>query len=134
MRLYETTFITDSQLPEVEIESEIKKVEEMITSGGGEIVETQRWGIKRFAYELEKRRQGYYVHFLYKAKTSVPASLVAAFKVNERIIRFLTVVSEVDLVKRAKQLSGELPPDAVPPAEMLMSHRETREGFRRERY
>ena len=117
MRLYETTFITDVQLSEPEIEAEIKKLEEIITSNGGEIVETQRWGVRRFAYEIKHKRQGYYAHFLYKGTPSIPAQIEAAFKVNERIIRFLTVISGVDLEARQQQeteaLAAAIPIPAV---------------------
>ena len=110
MRLYETTFITDSQLPEIEIEAEIKRVEDLIKTNGGEIVETQRWGIRRLAYEIDKRRQGYYAHFLYQSATGVPALLDASFKVNEKIMRHLTVVSEIDLEERARQIAEGIAP------------------------
>jgi small subunit ribosomal protein S6 len=103
LRLYETTFITDAQYSESEIETEIKKVEELITSNGGEIVETQRWGIRRLAYEIKHKRQGFYTHFLYRASTSMPPLIENAFKLNERIVRFLTVVSEIDLEARSEQ-------------------------------
>ena len=103
MRLYETTFITDAQYSESETEAEIKKVEELITSNGGEIVETQRWGIRRLAYEIKHKRQGFYTHFLYRASTSMPPLIENAFKLNERIVRFLTVVSEIDLEARSEQ-------------------------------
>ena len=118
MRLYETTFITDSQLPEIEIEAEIKRVEDLIKSNGGEIVETQRWGLRRLAYEIEKRRQGYYAQFLYQALPAVPALLDASFKVNEKIMRHLTVVSEINLEERARQIAeGIAPYRAVLPDE-----------------
>ncbi len=103
MRLYETTFITDAQLSDNEIESEVRKVEELITANGGEIVEIQRWGIRRLAYEIKHKRQGFYTHFLYRGETGMPAIIESAFKVNERIVRFLTVVSEVDLEERQQQ-------------------------------
>lgn len=103
MRLYETTVITDAQLSDQEIEAEVKKVEELITSNGGEIVETQRWGVRRLAYEIKHKRQGFYTHFLYRASANLPSLLEGAFKVNERIVRFLTVVSEVDLEARREQ-------------------------------
>lgn len=103
MRLYETTFITDAQYSESEIETEIKKVEELITSNGGEIIETQRWGIRRLAYEIKHKRQGVYTHFLYRAPTSMPPLIENAFKVNERVVRFLTVVSEINLEARREQ-------------------------------
>jgi small subunit ribosomal protein S6 len=103
LRLYETTIITDAQLSDPEIEAEVKKMEELITSNGGAIVETQRWGIRRLAYEIKHKRQGFYTHFLYQAAPGLPAVLENAFKVNEKIIRFLTVVSEVDLAARREQ-------------------------------
>jgi len=103
LRLYETTIITDAQYSESEIETEIKKVEELITSNGGEIVETQRWGIRRLAYEIKHKRQGIYTHFLYRAPTGMPPLIENAFKVNERIVRFLTVLSEINLEARAEQ-------------------------------
>jgi small subunit ribosomal protein S6 len=105
LRLYETTFITDAQMPEAEIEAEIRRVEDLIRANGGELIETQRWGVRRLAYDIEKKRQGYYAHFLYKAQTGVPALVDAQFHVNERIMRHLTVVSEVDLEARARELA-----------------------------
>lgn len=102
MRLYETTFITDSQLSDSEIDAEIKKVEDVIKSNGGEIVEIQRWGVRRLAYEIKHKRQGFYAHFLYRAPSPVPGLLETAFRVNERVIRFLNVMSDVDLDARRK--------------------------------
>jgi small subunit ribosomal protein S6 len=107
LRLYETTFITDAQMPEGDIEAEIRKVEDLIRTNGGEIVETQRWGVRRLAYDIQKKRQGYYAHFLYKAEPGLPALVDAQFRINERIMRHLTVVSEVDLEARARELAED---------------------------
>jgi len=120
LRLYETTFITDAQFSESEIETEIKKVEELITSNGGEIIETQRWGIRRLAYEIKHKRQGFYTHFLYRASTGMPPLIENAFKVNERVVRFLTVVSEIDLEARREQaeaLAAAAAQIIIPPAQ-----------------
>ncbi len=122
MRLYETTFITDAQYSESEIETEIKKVEELITSNGGEIVETQRWGIRRLAYEIKHKRQGFYTHFLYRASPNMPPLIENAFKVNERVVRFLTVVSEIDLEARREQaeaLAAAAAQIIIPPAQPM---------------
>jgi len=122
LRLYETTFITDAQYSESEIETEIKKVEELITSNGGEIVETQRWGIRRLAYEIKHKRQGFYTHFLYRASTSMPPLIENAFKLNERIVRFLTVVSEIDLEGRREQaeaLAAAAAQIVIPPVQPM---------------
>lgn len=97
MRLYETTLITSSQLDDSELDKEIRTVEDLIKSNGGSIVQTQRWGVRRFAYEIAKQKQGHYTHFLYEAEPGVPAALATSFKVNERIMRYLTVKSLVNL-------------------------------------
>ena len=96
MRLYETTLITSSQLEDNELEKEIKTVEDIIKSNDGNLVETQRWGVRRFAYEIKRQKQGTYTHFLYEADPGVPAALSATFKVNERIMRYLTVKADID--------------------------------------
>lgn len=72
-------------------------------------------GVRRLAYEIQKRKQGYYAHFLYKGTPDTPAKIEAAFGVNERIMRFLTVVSEVDLEERARRLAENAPVAAVVP-------------------
>lgn len=130
MRLYETTFITDAQYSESEIETEIKKVEELITSNGGEIIETQRWGIRRLAYEIKHKRQGVYTHFLYRALPNMPPLIENAFKLNERVMRFLTVVSEIDLEARREQaeaLAAAAAQITIPPIPPMDRGRSTEE-------
>ena len=104
-----------------EIETEIKKVEELIVTNGGEIVEIQRWGNRRFAYEIKHKRQGYYIHFLYHGQTATPGMIEAAFKVNERIIRFLSVVSEVDLEARQQEAMAPPAEIAIPPLDRIIN-------------
>jgi len=110
LRLYETTFITSSQLEDSELDKEIRTVEDIIKSNGGNIVKTQRWGVRRFAYEIKKQKQGHYTHFLYEAGPEVPTALATTFKVNERIMRYLTVRSVLDLeMLRAEEAEAAQP-------------------------
>ncbi|MFH2055661.1 MAG: 30S ribosomal protein S6 [bacterium] len=109
MQLYETTFITSSQLDDSELDKEIKTVEDLIKSSGGKIIHTQRWGVRRFAYEIKRQKQGHYTHFLYESGPDVPAAISATFKVNEKIMRFLTVKSIVNL----EELQAQSPDEPV---------------------
>jgi small subunit ribosomal protein S6 len=113
LRLYETTIITDSQLEEADTEKEIKQIQELISQQGGEILETQRWGTRRFAYEIKGRKQGCYTHFLYLGESRTPAALQEAFKVNERIMRFLTVLSELDPEAKQAELAAKRQQEAA---------------------
>jgi small subunit ribosomal protein S6 len=116
LRLYETTLITSSQLEDNELEKEIKTVEDIIKSNDGNLVETQRWGVRRFAYEIKRQKQGIYTHFLYEADPGIPAALAASFKVNERIMRFLTVKSIPEPVAEEAKSTAPTPAAEAAPA------------------
>lgn len=94
MREYETTFVLDAGLEEEALTRQIQRVEETIAAGGGEVTKVERWGIKRFAYLLKKRRQGYYVHIRFSAPQGVPRELESFYKLNEEVLRYLTVLAQ----------------------------------------
>ena len=94
MREYETTILLRTNLEEAELEKEIQAVETGITSRGGEIVQIDRWGKRRLAYEIDRQHEGYYVMFRYSASAEVPAELERRFRINERLLRHLTVIAD----------------------------------------
>ena len=94
LKRYETTFILDPALPEEAIEKEIKKVEEQIESLEGKILKIEKWGLKRLAYPIAKKLQGFYVFILYEGEGNIPSELEKGFRLNELCLRYLTVLSE----------------------------------------
>lgn len=91
MRLYETGIILDPQLEESQFDREVEDVQTLIKSNGGEIKDVNRWGMKRLAYEINKKHQGYYTFFLYEAEGNIPQALERSFALNENVMRFMTV-------------------------------------------
>lgn len=61
MRPYEVVIIFDADLDEETIRSVTDRSVEQITSGGGEPGRVEHWGKRRFAYEMKRRTEGYYV-------------------------------------------------------------------------
>jgi small subunit ribosomal protein S6 len=94
LREYETTIVLRTNLEESELEKEIQTVESGITGKGGEIVQLDRWGKRRLAYEIDRQHEGYYVMFRYVASAEVPADLEKRFRINERLLRHLTVIAD----------------------------------------
>ncbi len=100
MRHYEIPIIFDSSLEEDAIRSVLDRVGEAITSQGGKPGRVERWGRRRFAYELAHRSEGYYV--LLEA-TGEPAAVNEAHRVlsladevlRHRVIRLPDGVSSV---------------------------------------
>ena len=60
MRAYELMVIADGDLEENNVETVVRWAQEQITARGGEVRKTDRWGKRRFAYEINKKPEGYY--------------------------------------------------------------------------
>ena len=91
MRLYELMFILDPALAEEAVEAELKAAQDMITREEGAILEVQRWGKKRLAYEIERRKEGYYVLIRFTGGAKLIDELERHFKLNEAALRHLLV-------------------------------------------
>ena len=92
MKIYELTFILNPSLDEESTSAEITKIEDLIKSSNGNVLEVQLLGLKGLAYEIQNQRQGKYVTIYYKAESGVPSQIENTLKLNESILRFLTLV------------------------------------------
>ena len=61
MRAYELMVIFDGATDESDVERILKQGGDMITATGGRVAKTDRWGRRRFAYEINHKWEGIYV-------------------------------------------------------------------------
>lgn len=101
---YECTFICSPELDSTKVEEMVAKVSKIIETSGGTIKNLQQLGKKKLAYNIKKFREGNYVYVDFESNGSVVLSLENFFKVNDDVIRFLTVKVEPKkkVVKKAK--------------------------------
>ena len=92
MTKYETTFILEPGFDEGRINDEIERVSQWIRDLGGEVLEVQRWGKKRLAYEIEKKRDGIYTLMLYQGAGAMVKEVERRLRLNEAVMRVLTVI------------------------------------------
>ena len=93
MRKYETTYIIDGSVSDTDREALIEKIENVLTGNGAEIDRTVRWGKRQLAYEIKKQSRGYYVILYYNAEPSIISTFHHELDLNERILRYLTLLS-----------------------------------------
>lgn len=91
MRHYENLVIVKPTLTEEEIKNTIALVEEVITANGGEIIARDAMGMKKLAYPIEKNARGYFYVMYYKAAPAAIAEIERRFRINEEILRFVTM-------------------------------------------
>ena len=112
MTKYETTFILEPGYDEGRTNEEIERVSQWIQDLGGEVLEVQRWGKKRLAYEIEKKRDGIYTLMLYQSGGAAVKEIERRLRLNESVMRVLTVIHVPPDLTMA-----QADPDAVAAAE-----------------
>ncbi len=91
MNQYETVFILTPVLSEKQMKEAVKDYEKFIKAKGGKFVSKEDWGLRKLAYPIQKKSNGFYNLFEFNAEPSSIAKLELKFKRDERVIRFLTV-------------------------------------------
>ncbi len=69
-RAYELMVIVDQDSDDAANEAMINRVKEMVESGGGLVPTVDKWGRRRFAYEINHKHEGVYT--LFEISTEAP--------------------------------------------------------------
>ena len=112
-RTYESVAIINAALEDEQIEATISRIQEVITSHGGEIVEVDKWGRKRLAYPIQKAKSGYYLVLRFSAPTELIATLERNYRLDETIIRYLTITLDkfaLEAIAKQKETSKTAEP------------------------
>ena len=88
---YESVVLINAALEDEQVETTITRIQETITSHGGEIIELDKWGRKRLAYPIKKSKSGYYVVIRFESTTDLVTTLERNYRLDENIIRYLTI-------------------------------------------
>lgn len=92
LREYETVFILDPSLEDNKVNEEVERASGVIKDHGGTVGEVERWGRRRLAYEIGKKRDGVYTLIRYQAEGPAVKELERRLRLNETVLRVLTVV------------------------------------------
>ena len=118
MTCYETLFVVKPTLTEEEIAAQIAKVKDVLAKEGAELVGTNEMGMRKLAYQVEKHNRGYYTVLFYKAEGATIQELERNLKINEHIIKFLTVkYTKNKEIAQFDKLVAEANKNAAPEAE-----------------
>lgn len=90
-RIYEEMFILKPDTPEEEIDGFIEQMKSVVTSAGGAIDKADKWGIRRLAYRIDKRDEGFYVLLQFTSGPQVVRELERRLRVSDMVMKFITV-------------------------------------------
>jgi small subunit ribosomal protein S6 len=95
---YETVFIMNPVLSDEQVKETASKFTEFLKENGSKIVFENNWGMRKLAYPIQKKGNGFYYLVEYQAPAELIAKLEVEFTRDERIMRFLTVSLEKDAI------------------------------------
>ncbi|ASS74343.1 30S ribosomal protein S6 [Tumebacillus algifaecis] len=94
MRAYETMLVLKADLEEETRDALIAKYEGIVAKEGGTVQQSTKYGKRKLAYEINKNREGFYVLLNFEANNTTPAELERLMKIDDNVLRYLTVVKE----------------------------------------
>jgi small subunit ribosomal protein S6 len=96
MNKYETIVIFQPEASKDIQELVLGKINDIVVGceGNKEEIRTNVWGRRRLAYQVKKNDYGIYVQVNYTAKGEIVEKLANLFRVNDEVIKYMTVVDE----------------------------------------
>ncbi len=91
MPLYEHIFIARQDISPAQVEALTETLQKIVTDNGGKIAKTEYWGLRSLQYKIKKNRKGHYSLFNINAPAAAVHELERQEKINEDILRVLTI-------------------------------------------
>ena len=100
---YEMMYILRPDLSEEQVGSAIEKYQKFVGDRGADNIQIQNRGKRRLAYPIKKYLDGIYIQMNYQADGTQIAPLERAMRLEEEVIRYLTIkMTKKSLLASAK--------------------------------
>src|SRR5579864_5078838 len=91
MALYEHMLIARQDISAQQVDALATHLKTIVETEGGKVEKQEYWGLRTLAYRIKKNRKGHYVLLNLNAPSKAIVELERQLKINEDVLRFLTV-------------------------------------------
>ena len=91
MPLYEHVFLARQDASAQQVEELTTQFTEVLGQGGGKVTKNEYWGLKGLSYRIRKNRKAHYSLLNIDAPAPAVAEMERQMRINEDILRFMTV-------------------------------------------
>jgi small subunit ribosomal protein S6 len=91
MALYEHMLIARQDISAQAVDALATHLKTIIENENGKVEKQEYWGLRTLAYRIKKNRKGHYVLLNLNAPANAIVELERQLKINEDVLRFLTV-------------------------------------------
>ena len=89
MRKYEMLYILSTELAEEVRDGIIAKFESVVKENGGSVEKVDKWGVKKLAYPINYKTEGYYVLMAFESDVNLITELKRVAGITDGILRRL---------------------------------------------
>ncbi len=91
MALYEHIYLARQDVSPQQVEELTNALTEVLVAGGGKVTKNEYWGLKSLSYRIKKNRKAHYSLLNIDAPAPAIAEMERQMRINEDILRFMTV-------------------------------------------
>ena len=91
MALYEHIYLARQDVSPQQVEEMTNALTEVLVAGGGKVTKNEYWGLKSLSYRIKKNRKAHYSLLNIDAPAPAVAEMERQMRINEDILRFMTV-------------------------------------------
>lgn len=91
MRKYECLYIVAPNVVDEQLDAVIAKFSDFVTKNGGKVESTTKIGLKKLAYPIKFKREGFYVLMNYEAEGNLPKEMEKLMNITESILRSMSI-------------------------------------------
>lgn len=117
MSQYETIYLLKPDLPQDKLTEIKNKFNQTIASASGKLLAEADWGKRKLAYDVAKEKYAYYIYLRYVAPGELVARLEHLLKLEDVVLKFLTVKVSEQAAQEMTAEAGQKTPEA--PEEVL---------------
>lgn len=92
MKTYEMLYVLDAAISDEAKESFVARFETIVTDNGGNVISTDKWGVKKLAYPIKYKSDGYYVLMTFEAEAAVVDELDRIAGLSAEVLRRMITI------------------------------------------
>ena len=94
MKKYEVMYIIKESVDAEKRGELIESLLKIITDNGGNVINTDEWGMRDFAYRIDDMYKGYYAVTSFEADNACVKEFDRLMRINQNVVRFMITRDE----------------------------------------
>lgn len=103
MRTYEQLFIVNTAAVDTDVDALLEQLTGIITSTGGTVDKTDKWGVRKLAYRVDRQTEGSYILLCFSCGSQTVRELERRLRVSDLVLKFITVRMDERMKRVAKR-------------------------------